>query len=104
MSVVVLCRLGLMNDAARQKLFETARLATPYSGAELLFAGDEMPGGDEPRRSTFALSFRKIDEAHQFMGNMREIDFRELTGFGAEFQLFSPWPPTVGQLPLMLFP
>lgn len=104
MSVVVLCRLGFMNDVARQKLFEAARLATPYSGAELLFAGDEMPGGDEPRRSTFAVRFRKIDEAHQFMDKMRGIDFGALTGAGADYQLFKPWPPTIGQLPLVLFP
>jgi hypothetical protein len=104
MSVMVLCRLGLMNDAARQKLFETARLAMPYSGVELLFAGDEIPGGDESRRSTFVISFHKIDEAHQFMGKMRGIDFREFTGLGAELQLLKPWPPSIGQLPLMLFP
>jgi hypothetical protein len=104
MSIVVLCQLGLLNDAARQKLFETARLAMPYSGAELLFAGDEIPGGDEPRRSTFALSFHKIDEAHQFMDKMRGIDFRELTGFDVELQLLKLSPPTIGQLPLMLFP
>ena len=104
MSVVVLCRLGLMDDVARQKLFDTARLAMPYSGAELLFAGNEMPGTDEPCRSSFAISFQKIDEAQQFMGRMQGIDFKALTGMGAELQLLKPWPPTIGQLPLMVFP
>ncbi len=104
MSIVVLCRLGLMNDEARLKLFETARLAMPYSGAELLLAGDDLPGGEEPRRSTFAISFREMGGALQFTDRMRGIDFRELTGSGVEFQLLKPWPPTIGQLPLMLFP
>lgn len=104
MAVVVLCQVARSNDDATRKLFEEARLALPYSNAELLFVGDDVDGSDEQGQTLISLRFPTILAAREF----RERVLRATGAGGTEpdmaFRLLKLRQPTIGELPPLLFP